>query len=423
LQAKIFHATDHDIDQNHIDRDAVYVIHRLRDAGFSAYLVGGSVRDLLIKKTPKDYDISTSARPEQIKQLFGRSCILIGKRFRLAHIRFGHKILEVATFRSGDNESDLIVQDNNWGTPEQDVLRRDFTMNGLFYDPSNHTVIDYVGGWDDIHNRVLRTIGEPAKRFRQDPVRMLRLLKFQARYDFTVVPEVQNALIQCKNELLKSSPARILEEIFRMLESGYSSPFFDLMNQTGMIDYIFPCLIDFMGGKYGKEIHGYLKSADLLNKHSTKTLDRSIITCSLLFPILQREIKIQFLDKGVTPHIGEIMTVTSDLIKAFVTSSFTHFPKRNSSAMNFILSTQYRLTPPSGKRHPRPKLLHNKEFKLALAFLRIRAMVQTNLQEVYNYWLEQYRLTERPPEKRGFVRQSARSIQHIEPDDDDEWEE
>ncbi|HEV8052617.1 MAG TPA: polynucleotide adenylyltransferase PcnB, partial [Parachlamydiaceae bacterium] len=189
VQPKIYHATDHDISLALIDPDAIQILKRLKEAGFLAYLVGGSVRDLLVKKQPKDYDISTSARPEQIKQVFQRNCLLIGRRFRLAHIRFGHRIFEVSTFRSGENDSDLIVHDNCWGSPEEDVMRRDFTMNGLFYDPCNHTVIDYVGGWQDIHNNLLKTIGDPVVRFKQDPVRMIRLLKFQSRFDFKIDPQ------------------------------------------------------------------------------------------------------------------------------------------------------------------------------------------------------------------------------------------
>ena len=186
MQPKIYHANEHDISITLIDPDAILILKKLKEAGFQAYLVGGSVRDLLVKKQPKDFDISTSARPEQIKQIFQRNCMLIGRRFRLAHIRFGHRIFEVSTFRAGENDSDLIIHDNIWGTPEEDVLRRDFTMNGLFYDPTTHTVIDYVGGWHDIHNNLLKTIGEPSTRFKQDPVRMIRLLKFQSRFNFDI---------------------------------------------------------------------------------------------------------------------------------------------------------------------------------------------------------------------------------------------
>lgn len=226
MQPKIYSVSEHVIDQSLIDPDALLTINKLREAGHTAYLVGGGVRDLLLKRAPKDFDISTSALPEQVKQVFHRNCILIGRRFRLAHVRFGHKILEVSTFRSGENDSDLILQDNKWGSAQEDVLRRDFTINGLYYDPSNHTIIDYVGGWEDIQKNMLRTIGDPYIRFKQDPVRMIRLLKFRARFGLDIDMESRKALVNCRDEIVKSSPARVLEEIFRMLESGASAPFF-----------------------------------------------------------------------------------------------------------------------------------------------------------------------------------------------------
>ena len=218
----IYTDADHLIDRSAVDQDALTVIHRLRQAGFSAYLVGGGVRDLLLGQMPKDFDISTSARPEQIKKLFGRQCLLIGRRFLLAHIRFGHKVLEVATFRAGEMTEDLILHDNQWGSEEEDVLRRDFTINGLLYDPENHTVIDHVGGWQDIQSKTLRSIGDADVRFKQDPVRMIRCLKFQARFDLYIDEDTKQALIECRKEIVKSSQARILEELFRMLESGAS---------------------------------------------------------------------------------------------------------------------------------------------------------------------------------------------------------
>lgn len=402
VKPKVYLATDHDIDHNMLDSDALYVINRLKAAGFEAYLVGGGVRDLLVKKIPKDFDISTSAKPEEIKQLFTRNCILIGRRFRLAHIRFGHKIMEVSTFRSGDNESDLIVHDNQWGTPEEDVLRRDFTINGLFYDPSNHSVIDYVGGWDDIHQKVLRTIGNPDIRFKQDPVRMIRLLKFQARFGFEILPEVNSALLRCKEEIVKSSPARILEEIFRMLESGASSRFFHLMTQSGILELLFPCLTHFLQGKNGSEVYRFLSSADQIHQMNPKRLlDRSILTSCLLFPILEHEIRTQYLDKKTIPHIGEIMILTSTLIKGFVTSSFSHFPRRLSALMGFILATQFRMTPLSGKKHPRPKIFRNKEFEFALKFLKLRSFVHKELYETYTYWRDLYKQNEKHGERKA----------------------
>lgn len=298
MQAKIYHSNEHDIDIELIDPDAIHVVNKLREAGHNAYIVGGSVRDLLIKRSPKDFDISTSALPEQVKQVFHRNCILIGRRFRLAHVRYGHKVLEVSTFRTGENDSDLITQDNQWGSPEEDVLRRDFTINGLFYDPENNSVIDFVGGWEDIQKRVLRTIGDPYIRFKQDPVRMIRLLKFRARFGFEIDMECRKALVRCRDEIIKSSPARILEEVFRMLESGASAPFFLLMTEAGLLELLFPTLTHFLQSKYGQEVYKYLAAIDNVNQNNLKTpLDRSILMACLLYPILESEIDAQYLSK------------------------------------------------------------------------------------------------------------------------------
>ncbi|MCB1113049.1 MAG: polynucleotide adenylyltransferase PcnB [Chlamydiales bacterium] len=402
MKPKTFLADEHEIDYHLIDPDAIYIIEKLRNAGYEAYIVGGSVRDLLCNKTPKDFDISTSARPEEIKKVFGRQCLLIGRRFRLAHIRFGRKIIEVATFRSGDNGSDLITRDNEWGTPADDAQRRDFTINGLFYDPSSHTVIDYVGGWDDIHKNLLKSIGDPTMRFKQDPVRMIRLLKFRARFGFDIDDACANALDSCREEILKSSPARILEEFFRMLESGSSAPFIRLMTEAGLTHQIFPCLADFLTGKHGSEIYSYLEAADTINQEDERSsLDRSVLTAALLFPLLEKEIKQQFLDAEQTPHIGDIIMVTTDVIKAIVMSSFSHFPRRISATAGFILSTQYRFTPFSGKRHHRPKLFQNKEFSLALSLFEIRAKVNPELQDLYEHWLKSYRQFMKQKDRRG----------------------
>lgn len=392
MQPKIYFAKEHDIDPSLIDLDALYVLERLRQAGFIAYLVGGSVRDLLIKKKPKDFDISTSARPEQIKAIFQRQCILIGRRFRLAHIRFGHKIIEVSTFRTGENDSGLIVQDNEWGTPEQDVLRRDFTINGLFYDSSNHSVIDYVGGWEDSQKHTLRIIGEPEIRFKQDPVRLLRLLKFQARYNFKIDPATEAAIHSCREEIVKSSPARVLEEILRMLESGASAPFLRLLAQHNFLSILFPSLMRALHTPQGKIIFHYLACADQLHQHKGKnTLDRAVLTCCLIYPLLEQELHEQFLSKKQVPHIGEITIVTSTLIKEILIQAFSHFPRRITSMMVSILVAQYRITPLTGKRHYREKLLRHKDFDLALNFLKLRALVDVRHVDIYTSMRNQYR--------------------------------
>lgn len=392
MHAKTYFADEHEIDSTFIDPDALFVIHKLREAGYTAYLVGGSVRDLLVKKSPKDFDISTSALPEEIKSLFGRQCILIGRRFRLAHVRFGRKALEVSTFRaSGENEAGLIIQDNKWGSEEEDVTRRDFTINGLFYDPLNHLVIDYVGGWKDIHQKILRTIGDPVIRFKQDPVRMIRLLKFRARFGFEIDEPTETAIRLCKAEIIKSSPARILEEIFRMLESGASAAFFKLMTEYGLLDSLFPSMTSFLKSKQGEKVYHYLDAADKLILHKGRNvLDRSVLTACFLYPILESEIKKQFTKKGNTPHIGDVMMLTSSIIKGTLISAFSHFPRKISSTTGFILTTQYRFTPPSGKKYYRPKILGLKEFAHAMKFLKLRALVDEKLVDTYIYWKDLY---------------------------------
>jgi len=392
VQKKTYKATEHDVNHRFIDTDALEVISRLRKAGYETYLVGGSVRDILAGQSPKDFDISTAARPEESKRVFNRQCLLIGRRFRLAHIRFGHKIIEVATFRSGENTDSLITRDNVWGTPEEDALRRDFTINGMFYDPSNHEIIDYVGGWQDIHDGTLKSIGDPIVRFRQDPVRMIRLLKFKARFGFSISEKCQQALDRCKDELMKSSPARILEEMLRMLESGSSENFFRLMADSELLELLFTCLTHFIQGKHGEEIYAFLREADKLNKDKRRrTLDRNVLSSCLLFPILEHEIKHQLIDKGITPHIGDIMLLSAAIIKGFVTSSFSHFPKKMSATIGYILATQFRFTPFSGKKHHKPKLFHHKEFPLALQFFKLRALIDPSLTDEYEDWKKLYK--------------------------------
>lgn len=396
MQPKVYSVSDHEINSQLIDPDALYILKKLREAGFIAYLVGGSVRDLLINKTPKDFDISTSARPEQIKALFTKNCILIGRRFRLAHVRFGHKIIEVSTFRSGDNESDLILQDNQWGTPEEDVLRRDFTVNGLFYDARDHSIIDFVGGWEDLKKNILRSIGDAEARFKQDPVRMIRLLKFRARFGFQIDPQARNALLKCREEILKSSEARILEEILRMLESGASAPFINLLKESGLLKLLFNKLFSFLSDEKGKELMLLLTAADKINLiDRKKTMDRSILGACLLYPLLKQEIQLQYLEKNSMPHMGDIILSTGSIIKNFEIDSFTHFPRRLTAEIASILSTQYRLTPLSGKRHHHPKILRHKDFASSLEFLKLRAMVDKSLIEVYQSWKESYKQYER----------------------------
>ncbi|MBJ7450362.1 MAG: polynucleotide adenylyltransferase PcnB, partial [Parachlamydiales bacterium] len=306
MEPTIYSASAHHIRRENIDPDALFILSKLTRNGYLSYLVGGGVRDLLMGHIPKDFDIATSARPEEIKKIF-RHCLLIGRRFRLAHVRFGLKVIEVSTFRAGDtNEENLIIRDNCWGPPEEDVLRRDFTLNGLFYSATDDTVIDYVGGYQDLNKRLLRTIGNPESRFKQDPVRMIRLLKFRARFGLAVEAATWNALESCKSEITKSSPARVLEELLKMLESGASLPFFKQMTSTGLLAYLFPRLSRHLQQEEGKEIFKFLETIDLLIKRNKRRKpDRSVLVTALLFPlIMQRLPELATQDKVDFGHLA-----------------------------------------------------------------------------------------------------------------------
>ncbi|NNM44368.1 MAG: polynucleotide adenylyltransferase PcnB [Chlamydiae bacterium] len=379
------------IDKHHfpidlIDPQALQILDKFHQAGFTAYLVGGSVRDLLLQHRPKDFDISTSAKPEEIKKIF-RNCILIGKRFRLAHIRYGKKVFEVSTFRAGNTESDtLIIRDNEWGSPEEDALRRDFTINGLFYDHVNKTIIDYVGGYQDIQKKYLRTIGQPFLRFKQDPVRMIRLLKFQARLGFDVDSDTHVALLDCRSEILKSSPARILEELLRMLESGAATSFFRLLLEHGFIQQLLPVVGEYIEHSEGEEIYAYLREIDSSFKEAEKApLDRAILLSCLAYPLLQNRIQHNYIDRNRPIHLGEIQGEASDLLDG-IFRLFFHVPRRLRIMVISILTSQYRLTPIEKKRSKRLRIPNDPNFQLALQFLEIRSCLEPGLQVVFEEW-------------------------------------
>jgi len=245
---------EHQISRRNIDPDALKVLYRLQQFNYTAYLVGGSVRDLLLGRQPKDFDVGTDAHPYQIKKLF-RNCWIIGRRFRLAHVRFGSKTIEVATFRRGvlpgtENEPDepsaaadpdlLIRHDNTFGTPEEDAFRRDFTINALFYDIATFSIIDYVGGLDDLRRGIIRSIGDPRQRFQEDPVRMFRAVAFAARLGFRLDPPVAEAIETHRHLIATASPARLIEEYYKVLRSGFAEQTFRLLAGHGLLEPITP---------------------------------------------------------------------------------------------------------------------------------------------------------------------------------------
>jgi len=242
MQPRILARSQHTLSRKQIDPDPLRVLYRLRSSGFKAFLVGGGVRDLLLGRKPKDFDIGTDASPQQVKKLF-RNCFIIGRRFRLCHVRFGNKVVEVATFRkkAEPEQGDTIVKrDNTFGTPEEDAFRRDFTINALFYDIADFSIIDFTGGIADLEAKRVRVIGDPDERFREDPVRMMRAVAIACRLGFRIDREAQEAIRARRGEIVKSSHVRILDEIYKILRQGSARSTFEQLYATGLLAYIFP---------------------------------------------------------------------------------------------------------------------------------------------------------------------------------------
>src|SRR6476659_7255671 len=238
----------HPISRRDISPNALRVLYRLREGGFGAYLVGGAVRDLLIGGHPKDFDIATSATPEEVRQLF-RNCRLIGRRFRLAHVVFGREIIEVATFRSNaddgsgereQHEGGRLLRDNVYGTVEEDAVRRDFTANALYYAIEDFSVRDYTGGFEDVQNRVLRLIGDPEQRYREDPVRMLRAIRLAAKLAFHIDEATATPIPQLAGLLREAAPARLFEECLKLFLSGHAVESFLGLERHGLLPALLP---------------------------------------------------------------------------------------------------------------------------------------------------------------------------------------
>lgn len=252
--ARVLPRSEHNISRRRIDENTLKVLYRLHRHGYKAYLVGGSVRDLLLDRTPKDFDIGTDATPQQVKQLF-RNCFLVGRRFRLAHIRFGRdQVIEVATFRRHPSPEEFpedpdehgFFMQNQFGTPREDAFRRDFTINALFYDIADFSIIDHVGGLEDLEKQRLRVIGDPQTRFAEDPVRMLRALEFSARLDFSLDEQILAEITGQAPLIAEAAPARIREELLELFRHGVGA---EVLERAQSLQLMQPMMGGYVPGK------------------------------------------------------------------------------------------------------------------------------------------------------------------------------
>jgi poly(A) polymerase len=395
-QPVIVPRAEHPLSRSQVDADALKVLYRLHQNGYVAYLVGGSVRDLLLGRHPKDFDIGTSAHPYQVKRLF-RNCWIIGRRFRLAHVRFGPKTIEVATFRrqvtaaelaaadaaaeenptasdgiplQTDDEHDRLVhRDNTFGTPEEDAFRRDFTINALFYDIGTFSIIDYTGGLDDLHARVIRSIGDPAERFREDPVRMLRAVAMAARLDFAIDPPIDDAIAAHRDEIARSAPARLIEEFYKLLRSGASEQAFRMLAERRLLEPIAPDLQTRSGG-------GLWESLAALDTYRRRfdsapdTLTNPILLGSLLLPL------------GYTLRSLSPAPVADGDFRKEPRISLGMLPlaRRDVERLRQLLGLQRRLLDMGLSPKARRALMHRGPFREALTWLEIHGQAPVVLE-------------------------------------------
>ncbi len=393
---------EHTISRQQIDPDALKVLYRLHQNGYAAYLVGGSVRDLLLNRMPKDFDIGTSAHPYQVKRLF-RNCWIIGRRFRLAHVRYGTKTIEVATFRrqvtqgeldaaaaeeqlqaeqaraagvpdsaTTDAERDRLVhRDNTFGTPEEDAFRRDFTINALFYDIATFSIIDYTNGLDDLRAGLLRCIGDPVERFQEDPVRMLRAVAMAARLGFSIDPPIDRAIDSHRGDIARAAPARLIEEFYKLLRSGSAEQAFRMLADRRLLEPMAPELQEQAGSRLWES----LAALDAYRRRfaaAPETLTNAILLGSMLLPLGYS------LRTLAPPPLQD-----GDFRKEpRLSLGMLPLARRDVERLRQILGLQRRLADQSLSPRARRALMHRGPFKEALTWLEIHG----NAPDVLEHW-------------------------------------
>lgn len=425
---RIYGRSEHNISRAFISDPSLKVLYRLRKAGYDAFLVGGCVRDLLLGREPKDFDVATNARPEEVRAVF-RNCRLIGRRFRLAHVFFGDQIVEVATFRassSGDEvgervlENGRILRDNVYGSIEDDAWRRDFTVNALYYNIADFSVVDFVGGMEDHRAAVLRLIGPPEERYREDPVRMLRAVRFAVKLGFTIHPSCREPIPRLARLLADIPSARLYEEVIKLLMSGYGVQTFEQLRQLGLFAMLFPDT----EGCLEREPEGFPLTflAKALEKTDERVQDDKSVAPFFLFaallwePVrLRAQERIAAGDNDVFAHQEAGAEVISRLVQRIALPRAVGLPMRE------LWSLQPRLERITG---PRPfKLLGHPRFRAAYDFLLLRAETGEADPELAQWWTqflgageaEQKSMTREGGRRRGGRRRRGKSAAAQQP--------
>lgn len=387
--------SEHSISRKDISKRALKVLYRLHHEGYEAYMVGGGVRDLLLGKHPKDFDIVTNAHPEQVQSLF-KNCRLIGRRFRLAHIYFGGEIIEVATFRAGSvepqdghlehSEEGMILRDNIYGTLEEDVWRRDFTINALYYNINGFTLVDFVGGMKDIQQKQLRLIGDPEVRFREDPVRMLRAVRFAEKLHFNIHPDTANPIPQMAELLQHIAPARLFEEYTKLFLHGAGLHTYRKLREFGLFHYLFPMAEKSLQGEHANVNSDFFELA-LQNTddriHEGKHISPAFLIAVFLWPSMQEAV-----DHWMKANLPQQETLHAAIDEVFQKQRQNlSLPKRWSLVVREMWILQWRFSKRTRMRVK--KMLSHPKLRAAFDLLELRAKAgEAHVQADAAWWQE-----------------------------------
>jgi poly(A) polymerase len=432
LELVIIPRSEHKISRSMISPNALKVLYRLNTAGFTAFLVGGCVRDLLLDRRPKDFDIATNALPEEVRKLF-RNCRLIGKRFRLAHVVFGKEIIEVATFRThhkqgeekhGRMEGGMIVRDNVYGTIEDDAWRRDFTINALYYNIADFSILDYTGGMKDLKTTTLRMIGDPVLRFHEDPVRLLRAIRFVGKLNLNVSLETENQIRTLSNLLAHVSPARLFQEVLKFFQEGATLPTFQLLQKYHLFTQLFPQTAAVLAHQPEavKLLEAALTDTDERSK-AGKNVSPAFLFAVFLWHPVYLSVK-HAMSEGLPTHVAYEKALKQVLRQQ--TESLT-IPRRLIISIQEICFLQHRLTCRYGTAPHR--LLEHPRFRAAFDLLLLRAGSGEDVQELSGWWVQFHdadieqrdvlikavaRSSTQPRKKRKFHKPRMKKKPHVE---------
>lgn len=406
-KAAIIERDQHSISRENISPNALKVLYRLDSAGFYAYLVGGSVRDMLVGKTPKDFDIATNATPDELRSLF-RNSRIIGRRFKIVHIRFGREIIEVTTFRahhdpqnriadnvsrrqirgldSAHSSSGMILRDNVYGDIDEDALRRDFTVNALYYTTDNFRVLDFSTGMEDLQSRRIRIIGDPVERYKEDPVRMLRALRFSAKLDFEIEEGTRRPINDLAHLLGSISSARLFDETLKLLTGGHAVKTFALLREHEVGEYLFAPTLEALESEDNDEAACRLVDLALRNTDNRLAAGKSItpafLFAALLWPVLKNRLAAVSTDQG--NQYQSFQESANAVLKEQL--EYTAIPKRFTVAAREIWELQLRLerrirrSIESAFSHPR--------FRAAYDFLLLREESGEDLKGLGQWWTD-----------------------------------